>query len=696
MRKRFDPVLAAITVAGAIGGALLVVRVRNWAVMPDELLYVDMARSIARTGFPVSELRGETISVYQLLFPTIIAPIVGLLSMPNAYPVIAVVNAGLFALTAIPAYLLAHFATGSRAAARWVALTTIVVVWLSFTSKVMPDAVSYLTFTVAAYAIARTAIASEKASALKPDLLTLLAIALAYASRNQFIVLVAAWIAVIGWCAAAQAVSDRSAKPILETIKRRPVPIVAFVVVAAIVLIKPGWLLGVYAASATGTRGGVAPTGLLGSVADHISVLALGLAGLPLVLGLPWVLTALTRTKERAQLSAAAAIAILTLIIVFVGANFDTRYGQSDRVIERYIFYAAPLLLAAMAGFFVKPPKNLIAFALPAIAGILLIGASQPYGQDNALNVAINQAFSPLQIGLIVYQKVADAIGISIYALFLLLMILGGAGAWIATQKHRNAAALNVAFAATAAVILVVTLYTVPKVTATQTDKANGNVSAQEKTWLDRAVGDDKASLVYSPLTDVAAIRGGKLGAQFADSRVLVNEWWNLQFWNGQLTSIYAVGPDNPKLTRQWFGPAHKLIPDWNTGALARTSVDDATWMVLAKSDPRFAPFASEVLTQGAFTLYETGDNPTAEWATRGLTFHGWIPPKGALLRAWSSPGATRKERVAVTVVTASTKSAKTRSTRFQAVINPGKSATWVLSRGRTDTHVERITIQRE
>jgi hypothetical protein len=78
------------------------------------------------------------------------------------------------------------------------------------------------------------------------------------------------------------------------------------------------------------------------------------------------------------------------------------------------------------------------------------------------------------------------------------------------------------------------------------------------------------------------------------------------------------------------------MVPDWKTGKLTRALGDDATWMVLADNDPRFQPFAVQTARHAGFVAYETSDQAWAQWATRGLTYHGWMPATPIELRIWS------------------------------------------------------------
>lgn len=657
--RRFDPVLAGIVIVTAVVGALIVSAARNWALMTDELLYTGMARSMAQSLLPLPEIRGAAAHVNQVLFPLLIAPLVGALRMPAAYPWIAVVNAAVFASAAIPAYLLASHATGSRAAARWVAACTIVTPWLSFSSKALPDATAYAALLWAAYAIVRTARGPSDDTgtareAVRGDCLVLLAILAAYLARNQFLLLAAVWPAVVVAAAAARASIADGAAAIPRALVRlplaRPLPFVLLIAVLLLLALDSQWLLGVYSITATGARGGAAPGGVVRAFFEHLSFLQIALAGIPVVLGLPWLLAALTRASRPRQFDTAVTILLLTGAIVYVGASFDVRFTEFGRVTERYVFYAGPLILIAMAGMLTDPPRRAAAYFLPALAGILLVDVSKPYGLDSPLTWAINHAFSPTQIVLIKYQQVADTFGISISALLLVLVLSWLVAVWWLQQGGRDALALNGSFALLLVVLAATTLWSAPKLVDFQNrtgDALLGQRGGEQKAWIDTAVDGAPVSMVYSPRLDVASRAKVKPVER-------VSNWWDLAFWNGSIARVYVPVAD-PRALAPFPGATERMLPDWRSGALERVPDDDAQAIVMAESNPMFAPqHRGQAPRVAGYVLYDTGRAATAAWATRGLTNTGWLPAAGATLRVYAPSGATAPTelRVRLTIAT--------------------------------------------
>lgn len=689
LKHRFDPVLLVIVAISAAAGALMVAKARNWAVMTDELLYTGMARSIAHTIIPLPQMRGAYIPVYQVIFPTLIAPLIGLLSMPAAYPWIAALNAVIFATAAVPAYMLTGLAAHGRAAARWVALCTVAVPWLAFASKALPDSLAYVAVLWCVYAIARTAPSTRHP--LKGDLLALLAILLTVLVRNQFLFFAGVWLGVVVLVRAAETLAESGARALprrlLAVVWQRPLPVVFFVVVVLMLAFAPNYLLGVYSVTSTGARGGAAPSGLLGAIFNHASVIGLGVAGIPLVLGLPWLTVALTRVKERSENTVAIAILLSAAAILYVGASFDVRFTEADRVIERYVFYLAPLMFVALAGLLTRPPRNLLAYVIPAGAGLLVLSASHPYGLDTRLTFEINHVFSPMQIALVQYQKVADQIGFSIFMLYAFVIVIVAAVAWWLLGSGRERAALNGVFALTAAVLLATTLYAVPKIVSTQNeliDNIFGARTTAQKSWIDEATGGAPVSLVFAPVADPTDHRKPRPAERLSN-------WWDLAFWNGAIDAVYA--PYSPPIS-PLPGTTYLMKPNWQTGLLTRAPGDDSRYIAQATGDTYFAPqYSGRPTRRGYYVLYETGTGAKAAWATKGLTLRGWIPPGGAALRVWGPPAQSGVARMTIRVRTSTARAGALKT--WHAKIRTGDHADFRLVRGKLATHVESIAVSR-
>src|SRR4051794_30342206 len=128
--REIAPALA-VWVVGAVLSAWFTLRVSEWVVMTDELQHVKLAASIADTLDPRPRIHGDPIGAYALLYPLLIAPLVGAFDMPTAFKAIHLAGSVAMASTAVPAYLLARAVVRWRPAALFVAALTVTVPWMA-------------------------------------------------------------------------------------------------------------------------------------------------------------------------------------------------------------------------------------------------------------------------------------------------------------------------------------------------------------------------------------------------------------------------------------------------------------------------------------------------------------------------------------------------------------------------------------
>ena len=122
-------------------------------ILPDEILYSDLARSIADGGPPA--VRGVPAFGWGVVYPTLIAPAWALFGDPvSAYHAALVINALVMSLAAIPAYLLARLFV-SRRVALVVAAMTVLVPSMAYTGVVMTENAFYPLFLWSVFLIAR-------------------------------------------------------------------------------------------------------------------------------------------------------------------------------------------------------------------------------------------------------------------------------------------------------------------------------------------------------------------------------------------------------------------------------------------------------------------------------------------------------------------------------------------------------------
>jgi hypothetical protein len=305
-------VLAVIVIGAAIvyaGAAQLVSTPR---VHPDEHIYGGGGASLGEgDGL---RLRGEP---YELgpVYPAILATVLVLAGdRETAYHLYKVVNGLLFALAALPIYLVAR-----RLLRPWwsvgVAAFSIAIPSSMYVALVMTESTSYLAYSVALLAIV---LALERPSAAR-QLGVLAAVVLAYATRAQFAVLFGAY----------------------QVLFR-----------------------------------GYDPLDILRWGAYHLADLELYLAVVPIAVT-PIVLALLWRRARAGSRPAAAFVAVFVTVnaaMLFVTAAFASTEFGFDRLHDRNVFYLAPLWLLALGVWFAEGlPRPRIATAVGIATALVLL-----------------------------------------------------------------------------------------------------------------------------------------------------------------------------------------------------------------------------------------------------------------------------------------------------------------------------------
>jgi hypothetical protein len=453
--------VAAIVLAGTIAYGALGTVLRGPSVFADELIYMDATRSVSDGHRPME--RDQTYG-RGLLYPVLAAPIVAL--APNqldAYRALRVFNALLFALTAIPAYLLARRYVGGT----WsllVALLSVAVPSAIYTGMVLTESAAYLTGTLALLAI----VAAIEQPTGRRQLLALGAVALAALARPQLVALVVAM--PVGFLA-------RWGRGALRRLW--PTAAAAGAVVALVAL-----------AFATGHA----------SLRDYRDVftsydvvdvvrwswytlgdLALYLAFVPLIAA-PAALRLLWRRGTPADRAFASVVVSVTLVTVVLVAAFSSASFGGDRLHDRYLFYVVPLWLVLFAAWLERgaPASWAELGAGTALTAILV--ATIP---GRLLLRDTNLQFDAVATTVWARVRAVDSARPEVLRILLVAAVLLGLGAIVLAR--RRAALLLVPLA------LVFILNAVFVWESRQRD-ADLHVFANDKpstwSWVDRAVPD--------------------------------------------------------------------------------------------------------------------------------------------------------------------------------------------------------------
>ena len=345
--------------AGAGLAAWFSGRIQDWSVMTDELLYAKLATAIAETGSPLPEVHGASVSVYNQLYPLLLAPLYGTLSPPDAFRAGHVLNAFVMTSAVFPAYLLARQVVG-RGWALAVAALSVVLPWMVLTGFLMTESAAYPAFLWAMLGL-QLAVAEPSP---RRDVLAIAALALAVLARTQFAALaIVLPLAILGH----ELVRTRSLRPAV-TRHRVLTAVYAVGLVVAIGLALAGSLgdlLGVYAVT---VEGSVLPADTWSAAAEHLDAVAIGSGLVPLILGGGWMLAAAARSREPREHALAVLFLLTIVVLTIVAGSFAVRFGRGEVVYDRYLFYVAPLLLVGTAAALASASRRAVAIGAAVVA----------------------------------------------------------------------------------------------------------------------------------------------------------------------------------------------------------------------------------------------------------------------------------------------------------------------------------------
>ena len=335
-------------------------------VHPDEVRYLIAASSLVE-GEGLT-LRGEDYG-FGPLYALVLAAILSLSSgVDAAYDLFKAANALLFALTAVPVYLLAR-----RLVSPWWAVCAAVLAVAIPSSisiaTVMTESLAYLT---AGWVLYATALALERPTLLR-QLAVLGTVAAAFLTRAQLGSLYLSWLLAVGllWLIAPER-RPRTRRD-LYALWPSALPLVLAVLVLVGRLVagsSPSESLGAY----WELWRGYDPLQVLKWFVYHLADIELYLAVVPLAVA-PIVLWRLVRSgragAEREASFAALFLSANAVGLLVVAAFTSTPWGY-DRLHDRYAFYLLPLWLIVLVVWLADGlPRPLVATAIGV--GIALV-----------------------------------------------------------------------------------------------------------------------------------------------------------------------------------------------------------------------------------------------------------------------------------------------------------------------------------
>jgi dolichyl-phosphate-mannose-protein mannosyltransferase len=578
-----------ISLAGIVGASAIVQyafarQARAPWIMIDELIYSDLARSIAAHGELL--IRGRPSLGYGVLYPALISPAWAFShSMPAAYAAAKAINVMMISLTAVPAYFLARRLASSGLALVAAALAVAVPSTL-YAGTLMTENAFYPLFVCFVLALLRCVEEPTRGR----QLLVVALCALAFLTRAQAVVL---------FPAAALAPLT------LRAIERRPWRW----------LLEFRLLYGSLAlAGALAALAGVARTGsplvVLGAyravVAQHYAFvptarwLVYHVAELDLYVGVVplaafAILVTLARRLDAAARAFVAATLPLVVLVLLEVAVFAT-LPSVKRIEERNMFYVAPVLFTALVAWIARRaprpplPTALIAMVVATLPGVI------PYKT------------------LIGVPAKSDTLGLLLWWWLENHWIRAGAVAAAAVLAAALLAALFVALPEPHVIVLPAAVFACIAVTLAAAELGvNGLRSASagslyqgitntQPDWVDRAVGAKEAVV-----------------AEIWSGRASVWTLWENEFFNRSVGSVLELNPAPGGL------PASAVAIDPNTGVFRLPSGAAARAnYVLADSS---IPIAGEEIARDAgrqLALLRVRGTVRETQAVDGLYADGW------------------------------------------------------------------------
>jgi Dolichyl-phosphate-mannose-protein mannosyltransferase len=499
---------AIVVVSAAVRIALAHRVVTPW-IMVDELIYSELAKSLAANGHFL--VRGVPSNGYGFVYPALIAPAFRLFgSVPRAYAVAKDINAVVMSLAAVPAYLLARRLVAPVPALA-AAVLSLVMPSLLYTGMLMTENAFYPLFLLMALLLVLTL---ERPTPLR-QLLLLALCGVGFATRAQAIAFVPAVLV----APALHGFFERDVKARL----RRFTTLYGIVGGAAILAVvatvargrSPLALLGAYRAA---TSSGYTVSGVLHYLLWHAAELDLvvGIVPLAALLAL-WLAPRAASPAARAY--AAATLPIVVCFLVEVSAFAST---ESHRIEERNDFYLVPLMLIALVGLgnrqvIPRARRPLLAAAL--VAGVLPVAV--PFARF------VNPSAVSDTFGLLPWWWLQDQ-GIHFGALRLVALAVGlvAAAAFVVVPPR-----FALGFSALAAAFFVGSSLIVENgrhgIHQTAAGSLWAGIRKAHPDWIDRAVGRD-ANVAF-------------VWHYTGETRPL----WNNEFFNRSVGTVYTVdGPD--------------------------------------------------------------------------------------------------------------------------------------------------------
>lgn len=599
---RLVPVIA-IWAGTAVALAIPARRVVDWFWMTDELLYERLAFSVARTGSPLPVLHGQRVPVTNFLYPVLLSPLVDGHLVPSFLTRAHTLNAVLMTSACIPAYLIARGALRSPLGAYAAALLTVLVPWVVLASFLLTESAAYPAFLWAVYLAQRAVARPSPAN----DVLALAGLVLALLARTQLLVLFAVVpIAIL--------LRERSLRA-SATSHRVFAAVTVAGIAAVVVLVAAGHGSGLLGSYAGTTNGAWISFDMLRAFTQHAATLAKALGILPAVLGAAWLSTRAVRRESTALVGSLAILFVLAEV-----TSFDVRFG-GDLPHDRYLFYAAPLLLIGFIG--ALEDVRVARWSLAAPFVVVVIGMA----------TAILPLYDKLNVetpaSTVDNYLVRSGGGITGARVTLVVCAVLIVAIYLLARAFLPLRLVAVLFVAATAVFLTAEtayafkrLFTVYGTAGRPITVSQGGVFD----WIDRTVGP-KAHVTFATYAQI-----------HDDYNATSAYWWDLEFWNRSVVRAWYPGGKFAEIQSTF--PRVDLHFDPRTG---RANISPTRYLAQSDQETRFRVSGPTVSVTRNVRLIDAGTSWRAAWLSSGLDDDGFtLPGRPAAVRVFASPGQTK------------------------------------------------------
>jgi len=586
---------------------LLARRVTAPWIFTDELIYSELAKSLADTGHFL--VRGQTADVFTL-YPVLIAPAYLAKSVATAYGIAKVINVVVMTLAAVPVYLWGRRLVSPGHALLATALTLLLPGFL-YTGMLMTENAYFPAFLLAVFMLA---LALERPTAIR-QVLVLAAVALAAGIRVQGVVLGL----VVPSAIVFKIFLDLRAEPVERPWRevgmrlRQYALIFGLMVLAGFAYVVRAALNGTSLSRGIGSYDVATKANY--SFADagrwivyHLGELSFSVGFLPAVAfivlaGLACRARNPSTAAERAFLATTAAALLWVIPQV---ALYASRF--SFRVEERNMFSLSPLLLLALVIWLARGMPR--PYGLSIVALVIPAALFSTLPLETFFNVTlVSDTFG--MIPLLRLSTLATA-GTNDVRIALAGSFIAGVVLFALLPKATTRAAVPVAVGG----FLLLSSYSIANAVAAQARSARA-FAGPNPSWVDDAAGSGaNAAFLYA-------------GDAVSNPHLL----WQAQFWNRSVRRVYTLDSDEPgSLATEpvKLGTGGRILP------AAGNQLGHPRYLVV---DRDFDVDGEIVATGGVgLALYRVRDPLRLASSTDGISADGWIAGSAAYTR-FATPG---------------------------------------------------------